>query len=144
MAAALQLHVRTEPGCGRFSVPGSEAVHEYAGIIEGTTVLQLGPGIFAAVRNMRVIEHPHPFLLLGADVISGGKENIHWNFTGLKVKTICEGQVEGFLLFEQHGHEVAIPLPHAPANGSRATQESLHCMVASPPLGGDQCLRHYV
>jgi hypothetical protein len=49
---------------------------------------------------MRVIEHPHPFLLLGADVISGGKENIHWNFTGLKVKTIREGQVEGFLLFE--------------------------------------------
>jgi hypothetical protein len=40
---------------------------------------------------MRVIEHPHPFLLLGADVISGGKENKHWNFTGLKVKTICEG-----------------------------------------------------
>lgn len=39
MAAALRLHVRKEPGCGRFSVPGSEAVHEYAGIVEGTTVL---------------------------------------------------------------------------------------------------------
>ena len=70
---------------------------------------------------MRVIEHPHPFLLLGADMISGGKENKHWNLTGLKVKTIREGQVEGFLLFEQNGHEVAIPLPHAPAAGVRTT-----------------------
>jgi hypothetical protein len=39
MAAALKLRVRKEPGCGKFSVPGSEAIHEYAGIIEGTTVI---------------------------------------------------------------------------------------------------------
>ena len=50
-------------------------MHEYAGVVEGVTVLQLGGGIFAAVKNMRVIEHPHPFLLLGSDVVSGGKGN---------------------------------------------------------------------
>ncbi len=114
MAAALGLQVRKDPGCGKFSVPGSEAVHEYAGIVEGTTVLQLGGGIFAGVKNMRVIEHPHSFLLLGADVLSGGKDNRHWNFAGLRVKTLAGGQVEASLLFEQGPREVSILLPHAP------------------------------
>lgn len=122
MAAALRLHVRRGASCGRFSVPGSDAVHEYAGVVEGTTVLQLGAGIFAAVRNMRVIEHPHPFMLLGADVVSGGQGNRHWNFSGLKVKTLGEGRVEGFLLFEQAGREVAILLPHAPCRRNEPTE----------------------
>lgn len=39
MAAALKLPVSSGHSCGRFSVPGSDAVHEYAGVVEGTTVL---------------------------------------------------------------------------------------------------------
>lgn len=142
MADALRLHVRKDDGCGKFSVPGSEAIHRYAGVVEGTTVLQVGGGIFAAVRNMRVIEHPHPFFLLGADVASGGKQNRHWNFTGLTVKTIGEGEVEASLRFEQGGREVAILLPHAPSAGREAREGQFNFFAASPPLGGDQCLRH--
>ena len=76
MARHLGLVVKTEGvNCGKFSVPGSDAVHHYAGIVEGDTVLQLGTGIFARVTSLRVIEHPHPFLLLGADVIRGGRDS---------------------------------------------------------------------
>jgi hypothetical protein len=73
MATALGLTIRKEHNFGKYSVPGSDAIHEYAGIIEGDTDLQLGDGISARVRHLRVIDHPHPFLLLGADVLSGGR-----------------------------------------------------------------------
>jgi hypothetical protein len=72
MAALLGLRVRKEAAdCGKFSVPGSDAIHSYAGVVEGETVLQICSKVFAKVTNLRVIEHPHPFFLLGADVLRG-------------------------------------------------------------------------
>lgn len=48
MARELGLKVKTENlECGKFSVPGSDAVHSYAGIVEGATVLKLDQGIAA-------------------------------------------------------------------------------------------------
>ena len=88
MARELGLKVKTDvASCGKFSVPGSEAVHSYAGVVEGTTVLRVGERLAAKVENMRVIHHPHPFVLLGADVLSGGRDSSIWNFTGMKVRT---------------------------------------------------------
>ena len=40
---------------GKYSVPGSGAVYTYAGVIEGVTRLQLGPGVYCDVTAMRVI-----------------------------------------------------------------------------------------
>lgn len=39
MASALGLKLRQDLTCGKYSVPGSEAIHEYAGIVEGDTDL---------------------------------------------------------------------------------------------------------
>ena len=83
MAQALGLQVRKDLTCGRYSVPGSEAVHEYAGVVSGDTDVQIGQDIRTRIRNLRVIEHPHPFLLLGADVLSGGRGPGQWNFGGI-------------------------------------------------------------
>jgi hypothetical protein len=86
MAKALGLTVRTKDiQCGRFSVPGSDAIHAYAGVVEGITTLRISENVEAKVENMRVIDHPHPFKLLGADVLSGGRSAESWNFTGMKV-----------------------------------------------------------
>lgn len=75
MARELGLQTKTQNlECGKFSVPGSDAVHSYAGIVEGCTNLQIGSQLAARVHNMRVISHPHPFMLLGADVLSGGRD----------------------------------------------------------------------
>ena len=84
-------------------MPGSEAVHAYAGIVEGDTDLQISRDIRTRVRNLRVIDHPHPFLLLGADVLSGGRKSGQWNFSGIKVKTLAEGHLEAELTFEISG-----------------------------------------
>lgn len=39
MSSALRLPVTKSHVCGKFSVPGSDAVHEYAGIVKGATIL---------------------------------------------------------------------------------------------------------
>lgn len=39
MASALGLSIRKDHTFGKYSVPGSEAIHEYAGIVEGDTDL---------------------------------------------------------------------------------------------------------
>ena len=56
MASALGLRVRQDVACGKYSVPGSEAVHTYAGIVEGDSDLQLSKYIRIRVRNLRVID----------------------------------------------------------------------------------------
>ena len=68
-------------------MPGSDAIHSYTGVIEGVTTLRIGENVEAKVENMRVIDHPHSFVLLGADVLSGGRDSKSWNFTGMKVET---------------------------------------------------------
>ena len=83
MASALGLKVHQDVTCGKYSVPGSEAVHAYAGIVEGDTGLKISRDIRSRVRNLRVIDHPHPFLLLGANVLSGGRKSGQWNFSGI-------------------------------------------------------------
>ena len=55
MARELGLTVKTDSlQCGKFSVPGLEAVHSY-GVIEGNTTLKIGERLAAQVENMRVI-----------------------------------------------------------------------------------------
>lgn len=90
MAQRLGLNVKNGGGnYGRFSVPGTGAVNEYAGIIDGTTSITLGPGLVARVDAIRVIRHPAPFLLLGSDVLRGGRGPLAWNFKGMDIDTIA-------------------------------------------------------
>ena len=69
----------------------------------------------AHVSNMRVINHPHPFLLLGTDVLRGGRPIDSWNFRGLRVETTGLNQVDAWLDFSVGSNGVSVPLPHAPA-----------------------------
>ncbi len=129
MAQEMGLEVRSDVGnCGRFSVPGSEAVHAYAGIVPGDTELRLNNKVIARVRNMRIIKHPHPFMLLGADVLRGGRPFDSWNFAGIDVDTLGLNEVDAHLKFVVAGDKVRIPLPHAPAGAlmfaARATAYS--------------------
>ena len=67
------------------------------------------------VKNLRVINHPHPFALLGGDVLRRGRPREAVNFRGLKVETTGLNQVNAWLEFAV-GEEIdMVPLPHAPA-----------------------------
>lgn len=83
---------------------------------------------------MRVIDHPHAFMLLGADVLCGGRDSASWNFAGIKVRTVGPGKVVGSLSFEVGGEEKRAPLYHAPAGLARDRTEL--ALVAGAPLKG--------
>ncbi len=122
MAEALGLQVRTAGAhFGKFSVPGSDALHRYAGVVDGDTVLQVFPSIAARITNLRVIDHPHPFLLVGSDVLQGGSMTCSsrgsglWNFRALVANTVEEGRVQAHIEFESGGEHLKVPLPPAGA-----------------------------
>jgi hypothetical protein len=100
-------------------------VHAYAGVVQGETVLQISSKVFARVKNLRVINHPHPFMLLGADVLRGGRPREQWNFRGLKVVTTGLNAVKAFLEFEVGDDVVEVPLPHAPAGAINMIQPAI-------------------
>ena len=123
---------------GRFAVPGSDAVHAYAGVVKGRTSLQIWDMLQAHVSNMRVIKHPHPFLLLGTDVLRGGRPHESWNFRGLLVETTGLNHVDAWLNFAVGGKEVSVPLPHAPAGDADASG------TAIAKVSNGQCLRRNI
>ena len=89
MAQLLGLQLsRADADYGKFSVPGSDAVHSYAGVVAGSTVLQLNGRVMAQVNNLRIISHPRPFFLLGADILRGGRPAHTGKFRGLDVQTL--------------------------------------------------------
>ena len=48
-----------------------------------------------------MINHPHPLLLVGADVLCGGRSPPMWNFNGVHQKTLGGNVCEGALVFEK-------------------------------------------
>lgn len=83
---------------------------------------------------MRVIAHPHPFILLGADVLSGGRDSKSWNFTGMKVKTDSGGEVSAQLTFDVNRVEVGVDLAHAPSSKGAPPVGNLSYVGGSVPL----------
>ena len=76
--------VNRDRGC--YAILGSGLEHDHVGIVEDPFVLHLGERVVFTLTGMRVIEHPFPIFLLGADVMCGGHEGPSWNYEGL---TIC-------------------------------------------------------
>ena len=74
-ARMLGLPVREAKGgdCGTYSVPGTGRSNCYAGVVDGPAVLQLGVGVAFQVHGLKLIDHPHPLMLIGSDLLSGGR-----------------------------------------------------------------------
>ena len=66
--------------CGTYSVPGTGSTNRYAGIVDQDLEVRFGGEVVYLLRGMRVINHPHPLLLVGADVLCGGRKAPMWNF----------------------------------------------------------------
>ena len=49
-------------------------------------------------------------MILGADLICGGRPLHRWNFAALKTNTNANGYVEGKLVFKQGREQVKVPL----------------------------------
>lgn len=109
--------------------------------MDGPVRIQLAPGVAFVISGMKLINHPHPLILIGGDLLSGGREKGQVNYTGLKLDTGENGAVTGFICFEKMGTVVEEQLVNVPtARGSHAAGTGSVGMVSGPPLGG-QCVR---
>lgn len=105
MAKALGLKLRhaAEGDCGTFTVPGSVAAQRYAAVVDEPVRIQFGPEVAFRLTGVRVVNHPVPLALLGADILRGGRGQEGWNFTGLTYHTGSSGEVTGQLVFKRGG-----------------------------------------
>ena len=55
--------------CGKFGVPGSGVIHEYYRCVEDAFKLHLSNKVRFVVTGLQILEHPHPLVLLGVDVL---------------------------------------------------------------------------
>jgi hypothetical protein len=123
-------------------VPGTGQTNAYAGVVEGVVTLRLAPGVAFGVKGLKLIDHPHPLLLIGGDLLSGGRGQGAHNFTGIALDTDAAGRVSGAISFAKVGgqpvNEALVNVPSA--SGSHALNTTAINMVGPPTLGG-QCLR---
>ena len=58
--------------CGKLRVPGGGVVHEYYGCLEDPFELHLGDKVRFIITGLRILEHPHPLVLLGVNALRHG------------------------------------------------------------------------
>ena len=60
-------------------------MRNYAGIVRGLVHIKFNEEVEYQLPFIRVVEHLHPLLLIGADVLRGGNTEGKWNFGGIHV-----------------------------------------------------------
>lgn len=97
------------------------------------------------IRGLKLINHPHPLILVGSDVLSGGRPSHEWNYVGTTLETSQVGVVEGSLRFKRNGCVTEMPLLNVPsATGRHANGASTLALVAPcPPSAEGQYLRRF-
>ena len=93
------VHRAVNGDCSNYTVPGGGVDRGYAGVVERPFELLLGGQVKFTLTCMRVIEHPFPLFLIGADILYGGKMGKSWNYTGFKLLTKPCGKVVGTVGF---------------------------------------------
>ena len=78
----LQVTAAVNGNCGRFGVPGSGIIHDYAEVVEAPFELRLGEDVKFILTGMKLLNNPFPLALLGADVLGAGRKNM-WNYLGI-------------------------------------------------------------
>jgi hypothetical protein len=145
MARMLGLPIRDAIGgdCGTYSVPGTGRSNTYQGIVDAEVRLQLAPGVIYAIQGLKLIDHPHPLILIGSDILSGGRISGQCNYTGLRLGTDGDGLVTGHICFDKGGHLIEERLVNVPtARGSHSAGTKTVGLISGPPVGG-QCLRRF-
>ncbi len=92
---------------------------------------------------MKLIEHPHPLMLIGSDLLSGGRPRGCLNFTGTRLVTHDDCTVTGGLCFERGDEHMELPLVNVPhVRGSHCAGIDTVGYVGAPSLGGQRLWRY--
>ena len=126
----LQIEVAHGSEFGTYFGPGSKE-RPYAGRVVGPVVLRFGKEVQLELRELKLIHHSEPLLLIGADVLCGGRAG--WTYRAMGVGAAGKGMI----IFANGKRTVSLPLVNAPRLGrprfvSPASATSA-AMVASAP-----------
>ena len=78
--------------------------------------IHFGTDVVLTLSFIKVVEHGEPVLILGSDILRGGRPLAAWNFSGFRVLAKEVGKVEGSIYFTKAGKETECPLLNAPAS----------------------------
>ena len=106
----LPVELATGQEFGTYFGPGSKET-PYAGRVQGPVTLKLSSEVTLELRELKVIHHSEPLLLIGADVLCGGRPG--WTFRALGVGAGGMGMV----VFAKGKRTVSIALVNAPVQG---------------------------
>ena len=74
----------------------------------------MGDSVRFMLSGLRVIEHPFPLFLLGANVFCGGRKAPSWNYNGISLSTDPgTGTVSGTIRFRREAEIEEVPLAQA-------------------------------
>ena len=95
---------------GMYFGPGSKE-KPYVGRVVGPVVLHFGKDVWVELREMKLIHHAKPLLLIGADVLCGGR--VGWTYRAMGVGAGGKGMI----IFTNGKCTVSLPLVNAPVLG---------------------------
>lgn len=95
---------------GTYFGPGS-AEKPYAGRVAGPVVLNFGREVSLELKELKLIHHPEPLFLIGADVLCGGRAG--WTYRAMGVGAAGKGMI----IFANGKRTVSLPLVNAPVLG---------------------------
>ena len=87
----------------------------YAGLVYGPVPIRFSESVVLLIPYIRVIESSVRLVILGADLLSGGRSPSRWNFGGLQIKTDEDGKARGWIIFKRGKKEQRIELVNTPS-----------------------------
>lgn len=85
---------------GTYRTPGG-TLKQYSGMIEGHLTVMFNDKINFTFSGAWVFDHSSPLILLGSDVLRGGRPLAKWNFGGFVTDTAEDGKVTGAVRFKK-------------------------------------------
>ena len=94
VAELLGLHYSRARGSefGKYVTTGGH-VQPYFGLIRGPIDVRFSADIMMQLKFLKVVKHGKPLLLLGADLMRGGRPTYGWNWQAIGARTLDVGKV---------------------------------------------------
>ena len=68
--------------------------------MHGPVDVKFAADVTLFIPQLRVVKSQRPLLIIGADVLCGGRPLHRWNFSGIELSTRPNGAVSGQLVFK--------------------------------------------
>lgn len=108
---------------GHYFSPGYKP-QPYAGLVHGPITLKFSNQVTLSVPYIKIVESERPLIILGADLLAGGRTSGGWNFVSMPITTDHLGRVTGHIEFINRGQIERVPLVCCPKLVTRDKEDT--------------------